>query len=135
MAIDTRKSTDVLFCAPSWTVAKTILVEVPAPKRFPILAHVRIALASAVADEGKYAKLTSYINGGDITGNLCGDRIFLAQQLVLWEEKEGRSALVDALEDRVIKIAQVAARITPELRRTLFTIERGTITGQIAHTE
>jgi hypothetical protein len=127
--IDTTKK-GLFFCAPAWNDAKAISTEAPAPKRFPVLAHVRVALACAIDDEEKYGALVNFFKGGEMTGLITGDRLFLAQQLVLWEDADGREALAQALKAGAIKLNDIATRIVPELRRTLFVIESGVITGQ-----
>ena len=135
MTTDTRKSTEVFFCAPAWNVVKDVTIEEPKRKRFPLLVHVRIALANIRSNEERYNKLTSYFHGGELTGNIGGDKLFLAQQVVAWEAEDERATLNTALADREVKLAAVANSIVNELKRTLFTIERGTITGQISHVQ
>lgn len=135
MTIDTRKSTALLFCAPAWEAVSNIEVTAPKRKRFPLLVHVRLALASIRSNEEKYNKTISYFHGGTITGAIAGDKLFLAQQVVAWEAASERPSLNDALAAGDIKLAAIANSIVGELRRTLFTIERGVITGQITHVE
>jgi hypothetical protein len=133
--IDTRKATSLLFCAPAWEAVQTVEISEPKRKRFPLLVHVRIALASIRSTEEKYNKTISYFHGGSITGGITGDKLFLAQQVVAWEAAAERPSLNAALTAGDIKLTAVANSIVNELRRTLFTIERGIITGQLTHTE
>jgi hypothetical protein len=130
MAIDTRKKNELFLNAPDWSVATKLFSsdEAPKPKRFPVLAHVRIAVLAATADEKNWAEMVSYYNGGAMSGCTVADRYFLASQLLKWETHAGRPALQDAIQDGWIKLSAVADRITPVLR-TKLEIKSGVITG------
>lgn len=109
----------LIACPPTFAQAQE---DAPAPTqgaRFRVTPLVRSALASAMDDEGRYAVVMTHYNGGDVTGSIQGDQLFLAKQLVEWELEESRPALNMALEAGVIKLKDIGKHITPLMRKRL----------------
>lgn len=118
---------------PSFELACKLVQDAPAPKRVPITAHVRTAIAAVLGDREHYAVFVRYFKKGEVTGNTQADLYAIANLLVRWEAEAGRTEMSTLLagDPPQIRLVDIVKRLAPELRRYNFDVQRGVIVGTL----
>ena len=124
---------DLIANPPSFELATRMAHDVPAPKRIPVTPLLRTAISAVLNDKAKYEEFVRYFKKGEITGSTQADLYLVAELLVNWEAAAGRTQLCEMLHgsDKQIRLVDIVKRLSPELRRVKFDVQRGVIVGTL----
>lgn len=127
-------SKEMIANPPGYEYAAQMGVNAPV-QHIPITQLVRTAIHAVLSSREHYEEFIRYFRKGEVTGSTQADLYAVARLIVNWEDDANRPLLATMLkgEKPIIRLIDIVKRITPELRRLSFDVQRGVIVGVLTH--